>query len=385
MSKEIERKWLLKGGDFSFPDEANVIREQLWQYYLEIIVDSDNRIISETRIRYKAGSNNGKLTYKVGNGLERLEFEDKLFSARKFVAKMSKEIYAKRQEGTQRKTATVSLNNDDNKKDIKLLKKMVIQIILSLLIYGIIYIIQNNNYIFSEEFLKKADEILSYDMNFSQMYQDIKSNIEKETLNIKNNLQKNDNQQGITNLENNTQNETEQGAIGGANEQETNTTDANSNQNNPEENNSQENTQELSQEEKDINNIKATTTFIKPIEGTISSKYGQREPTTATVPKNHTGVDIAANMGTKIKSATSGEVVIASEEGDYGKHLKIQIGDVSIIYAHCNNLYVKQGDQISQGQEIAEVGTTGNSTGPHLHFEIRISERTIDPQKILEI
>lgn len=299
--------------------------------------------------------------------------------------KRAEEIYAKRQEGTQRKTATVSLNNDDNKKDIKLLKKMVIQIILSLLIYGIIYIIQNNNYIFSEEFLKKADEILSYDMNFSQMYQDIKSNIEKETLNIKNNLQKNDNQQGITNLENNAQNETEQGAIGGANEQETNTTDANSNQNNPEENNSQENTQELSQEEKDINNIKATTTFIKPIEGTISSKYGQREPTTATVPKNHTGVDIAANMGTKIKSATSGEVVISSEEGDYGKHLKIQIGDVSIIYAHCNNLYVKQGDQISQGQEIAEVGTTGNSTGPHLHFEIRISERTIDPQKILEI
>jgi len=299
--------------------------------------------------------------------------------------KRAEEIYAKRQEGTQRKTATVSLNNDDNKKDIKLLKKMVIQIILSLLIYGIIYIIQNNNYIFSEEFLKKADEILSYDMNFSQMYQDIKSNIEKETLNIKNNLQKNDNQQGITNLENNIQNETEQGAIGGANEQETNTTDVNSNQNNPEENNSQESTQELSQEEKDINNIKATTTFIKPIEGTISSKYGQREPTTATVPKNHTGVDIATNMGTKIKSATSGEVVIASEEGDYGKHLKIQIGDVSIIYAHCNNLYVKQGDQISQGQEIAEVGTTGNSTGPHLHFEIRISERTIDPQKILEL
>ena len=299
--------------------------------------------------------------------------------------KRAEEIYAKRQEGTQRKTATVSLNNDDNKKDIKLLKKMVIQIILSLLIYGIIYIIQNNNYIFSEEFLKKADEILSYDMNFSQMYQDIKSNIEKETLNIKNNLQKNDNQQGITNLENNIQNKTEQGAIGGANEQETNTTDVNSNQNNPEENNSQESTQELSQEEKDINNIKATTTFIKPIEGTISSKYGQREPTTATVPKNHTGVDIAANMGTKIKSATSGEVVLASEEGDYGKHLKIQIGEVSIIYAHCNNLYVKQGDKIEQGQEIAEVGSTGNSTGPHLHFEIRLSEKTIDPQKILDL
>ena len=88
-------------------------------------------------------------------------------------------------------------------------------------------------------------------------------------------------------------------------------------------------------------------------------------------------------MGTKIIAATGGEVVLASEEGDYGKHLKIQIGEVSIIYAHCNNLYVNQGDIINQGQEIAEVGSTGNSTGPHLHFEIRISERVIDPEKIL--
>ena len=295
--------------------------------------------------------------------------------------KRAEEIYARRQEGTQRRTTTVSLN-DDNKKDMKLLKKMVIQIILSLLIYGTIYIIQNNNYIFSEDFLKKTNEILSQDMNFSQVYQEIKENIEKTTLNIKNNLQTTNNEQQMVTTENATQNEE---AIGGSNEQEINTTEENSNQSNNEENNSQENTQEQSQEEIDINNIKATTTFIKPIEGTISSKYGQRDPTTTTVPKNHTGVDIAANMGTKIKSATSGEVVIASEEGDYGKHLKIQIGEVSIIYAHCNNLYVKQGDQISQGQEIAEVGSTGNSTGPHLHFEVRISERTIDPQKILEL
>lgn len=301
----------------------------------------------------------------------------------------AEEIYARRQGETQRKTTTVSINNN-NRKDIKLLRKMLIQIGLSLLIYAVIYIIQNNNYIFSEDFLKKANEILSYDMNFEQIYQNTKNNIGQWITDLKNNMTQkengiitnNDNEinseymqntQESEESQNETTNNQETNGIGGA-EEEQQTSTQNTNE-----------TQELSQEEKDIANIKATTTFIKPIEGTISSKYGQREPTTATVPKNHTGVDIAANLGTKIKSATEGEVVIASEEGDYGKHLKIQIGEVSIIYAHCNNLYVKQGDKVSQGQEIAEVGSTGNSTGPHLHFEIRNSERTIDPEKILEL
>ena len=287
----------------------------------------------------------------------------------------AEEIYVRRKEGTMPRTTTVSINND-NKKELKLLKKMIIQIAISLVIYLIIYVIQNNNYIFSEEFLKKANELLSYDINFEQMYENIKQNIESNIQKIKDK-------------------QTNDGAIGGANENEIeeNKTEETSTENTEniedtatdESKANEEQTHTLSQEEQDIANIKATTTFIKPVEGTISSQFGQREPTTSTVPKNHTGVDIAANMGTKIVASTGGEVVLASEEGDYGKHLKIQIGEVSIIYAHCNNLYVKQGDTISQGQEIAEVGSTGNSTGPHLHFEIRISERTVDPQKILEL
>lgn len=297
----------------------------------------------------------------------------------------AEEIYARRQEGTQRRTATVTVNNE-NKKDIKLLKKMIIQIVVSLLIYLVVYIIQNNNYIFSEDFLKKANEILSYDMNFVQIYENIKQNIEQGINQI------NGGNQGIVeNTENNSESteNINENAIGGAEENITDNTnqtqDTSETQNNEQTSEQNAETTELSQEEQDIANIKATTTFIKPVEGEISSKFGQREPTTSTVPKNHTGVDIAANMGTKILSATGGEVVIASEEGDFGKHLKIQIGEVSVIYAHCNNLYVKQGDQVTQGQEIAEVGSTGNSTGPHLHFEIRISERTIDPEKILEL
>lgn len=68
-----------------------------------------------------------------------------------------------------------------------------------------------------------------------------------------------------------------------------------------------------------------------------------------------------------------------------GNHLNIKINDIIIIYAHCNKLYVKQGENVTQGQEIAEVGSTGNSTGPHLHFEIRKADRLVDPQLIINI
>ncbi len=312
----------------------------------------------------------------------------------------AEEIYSRRQERTGQRTATVTVSND-NKKDIKLLKKMIKQIIVSLLIYIVIYTIQNNNYIFSEDFLKKTDEILSYDMNFIQIYEDIKQNIEQGIQQMKTqnegifenvvnttteeNVTEENTVEGNTAEENTTEDNANQNAIGGAEENiiENTSQVEDTNKEKNEEKNEEE--PQLTQEEQDIANIKATTTFIKPVEGTISSRFGQREPTTSTVPKNHTGVDIATNMGTKILAATGGEVVLASEEGDYGKHLKIQTGEVSIIYAHCNNLYVRQGDQITQGQEIAEVGSTGNSTGPHLHFEIRISERKIDPEKILEL
>lgn len=256
----------------------------------------------------------------------------------------AEEIYERRKQGNRKPIATVSVRE---KKDVKLLKKMMIQILVCVAIYGIIYTIQNSNYVFSEEFLKKVNEVLSYDTNFSQIYENIKNQImswipQKEE-------------------------QTNQEGIGGAEEiiplaETTENQEQIVQEQNQETNPEEQQEQPISQEEQDILNIKNTTSFIKPVEGTISSPFGQRENATGSVPKNHTGTDIAANMGTKILSATDGEVVLASEEGDYGKHLKIQIGEVSIIYAHCNNLYVKQGDHVTQGQEIAEVGSTGNST-----------------------
>lgn len=292
----------------------------------------------------------------------------------------AEEIYEKRKKREslvipQDQYSELKEKQKERKKDIKLLKKILIQLVICLMIYFVFYTIHNNKYIFSEEFLNKANEILSYDINFIELFENLKN----DTMTFINSIN-NKNENNIQNQE----------AIGGAEiKQDEEIEQANNFEETKQEEKIEENTKEpiqvISQEEQDIQNVKNTSTFIKPIEGKITSAFGRREAATGRVPKNHTGTDIAANMGTKIRSSTDGEVVLASEEGDYGKHLKIQIGEVSIVYAHCNALYVKQGDKVYQGQEIAEVGSTGNSTGPHLHFEIRISERVINPQSILEL
>lgn len=286
--------------------------------------------------------------------------------------KRAEEIYARRHEKDIPSTTTLYLQGK-NKKDLKLFKKMILQIIVCLLIYLIFYTVQNNNYIFSEDFVNKAKEILSYDTNFQEIYNNVRGLIteffnktqKKEDENIGGGEEKNEEvlekpEEKVIETESLESIESE------VKEKEVDLSN-------------------LTEEEQQILQIKNTTSFIKPVEGKISSKYGMREPTTSTVPKNHTGTDIAANLGTKILSATDGEVILASSEGDYGKHLKIKIGDVIVVYAHCNKLYVTEGDKVSQGQEIAEVGSTGNSTGPHLHFEIRLNNKTIDPEKILEL
>ena len=215
----------------------------------------------------------------------------------------AEQIYERRKQGSDKQIATVSVNNE--KKDIRLLKKMIVQILICISIYLVIYFINNSEYVFSKYFINKINEILSYDVNFMDLYNTIKDQYNKI---IVNNNEQEQPEQTKEQEENTTQD-----GIGGAVEDLQNTSDV-----------KEETTKELSQSEQDIINVKNTTTFIKPIEGIISSKYGQRDTATGRVPKNHTGTDIAANLGTKIKSATDGEVVLASEEGDYGKHLKIQ-------------------------------------------------------------
>lgn len=210
----------------------------------------------------------------------------------------AEEIYEKRRQGNERTVATVNVNN---KKDIKLLRKMIIQILVCVSIYLIIYAIQNNDYVFSKDFINKINELISYDTNFSDIYNNTKNYIMSITTNQN---------QEITPPEE---------GIGGAQEATNNVEEVNNNEEQNDTNGAEGSVKNISQEEQDIINIKNTTSFIKPIQGVISSKYGYRDTATGNVPKNHTGTDIAANIGTKIVSATDGEVVLASEEGDYRK------------------------------------------------------------------
>ena len=127
-----------------------------------------------------------------------------------------------------------------------------------------------------------------------------------------------------------------------------------------------------------INGIKLAVT---PIEGKITSRYGVR----SSIRKStHTGLDISAVKGTDIKVVADGTVTAASYNGSYGNLVKVDHGNgVETWYAHTSKMYVKVGDAVKAGDVIAAVGSTGNSTGPHLHLEIRVNGEHVNPQDYL--
>lgn len=122
--------------------------------------------------------------------------------------------------------------------------------------------------------------------------------------------------------------------------------------------------------------------FLHPLKGKgrISSKFGMRLHPVLGVRKFHAGVDFASPTGTPIYATERGVVSKAGVVGGYGNLIEIIHDDkFSSRYGHCSKLHVKTGDQVIKGQLIGEVGTTGRSTGPHLHFEIRIKGNPVDP------
>ena len=128
----------------------------------------------------------------------------------------------------------------------------------------------------------------------------------------------------------------------------------------------------------DINGIKVATL---PVTGTISSRYGVSSKIRVST---HTGLDIAATTGTPIKVVADGTITFAAYSGSYGYLVKVDHGNgVETWYGHTSKMLVKEGQAVKAGNTIAVVGSTGNSTGPHLHFEVRINGEHVNPQKYL--
>ncbi|MCP4907610.1 MAG: LysM peptidoglycan-binding domain-containing M23 family metallopeptidase [bacterium] len=114
--------------------------------------------------------------------------------------------------------------------------------------------------------------------------------------------------------------------------------------------------------------------FLWPVRGRLSSRFGYRQG------RPHDGIDIAARRGTPIFSAESGRVIHSGRLGSYGKVVIVKhSGRYRTVYAHASKLLVRKGEFVERGQKIAEVGSTGRSTGPHVHFEIRRSESPQNP------
>ena len=124
-----------------------------------------------------------------------------------------------------------------------------------------------------------------------------------------------------------------------------------------------------------VNNIKLS---VLPVTGRITSRYGERSSLRRST---HTGLDIACNTGTDIKVVSNGTITFSGKKGSYGNLIIVDHGNgVETWYGHCSKLYAKVGDTVTAGDVVAAVGSTGNSTGPHLHFEIRINGECVNPQ-----
>ena len=123
----------------------------------------------------------------------------------------------------------------------------------------------------------------------------------------------------------------------------------------------------------------ATGSFSRPTRGRLSSSYGMRNG------RMHRGIDIANGIGTPILAADGGKVVYVGYRGAYGKLIEIDHENgYKTRYAHNSKFLVKQGERVYKGQEIAKMGSTGRSTGPHLHFEIIKSGKTENPSKYVD-
>ena len=331
---------------------------------------------------------------------------EKTISTEERIRRAEEIYYRRRQENNSVRMSSSQVKDGKEKRQFSLYKKMIIQVLICILIYLAFSLIKEANYIFSEDILNKTKEFLSTDINFETIYNHVSEffNNNQDKLDFLSSWLKEDNDKENDKIENqeNEQGTTDENQENVENEQSS----ANTNQDNEETKNSDSstnntqtgmggassnevtvatssNSSQKTQMQKDAEYIKTNFSLGLPLKGTITSRYGTREATEI-VSANHQGIDIGVNVGTTIFAAMAGKVTLVSDEGEYGTHVKIENKDITTIYAHCSKILVKDGATIKKGQKIALSGNTGRTTGPHLHFEIRRDDRTVNPELVLK-
>lgn len=240
--------------------------------------------------------------------------------------KRAEEIYFKRQNLRDRSKKKV-ISIEEKPSNYKRLKKLILQITICVLIYCTFHLINTTNYDFSSQVLEKIKETLSKDYDFQSLYSQI--------TNALNTYLYEEKEQGEEKQEENGQNSEEN------KENEQNEEISMINESVIDEEESLTQKEVTKTEESETDRIKRTYTFKKPLEGIISSEYGEREVNASVITAYHKGIDIAREEGTEIYASTSGEVIIAKESPTYGKYIMIENGEIRTVYAHCSELLVK--------------------------------------------
>lgn len=134
----------------------------------------------------------------------------------------------------------------------------------------------------------------------------------------------------------------------------------------------------------DQNTLLAATPSIWPVKGWVTSGFGMRKSPFTGKRTMHSGIDIATKTGTSIKSPADGIVSFSDTKGAFGKVIVIDHGyGYTTFYGHCSKLLKNVGDKVKRGDVIAHVGNTGSSTGPHLHYEVRVNGVAANPSKFI--
>jgi murein DD-endopeptidase MepM/ murein hydrolase activator NlpD len=130
--------------------------------------------------------------------------------------------------------------------------------------------------------------------------------------------------------------------------------------------------------------VRGTGQFSFPSDGRLTSGFGQRVHPILGYRRFHAGIDFGSSHGSPIRAADTGRVIYAGWYGGYGRSIIVDHGDnLTTLYAHASQLYVSEGQTVQKGQAIAAVGSTGLSTGPHLHFEVRVNGSPVNPLEYL--